>query len=307
MTVFVHLGVHKTGSTLLQNTLLENKDILAAHGTFYQRGPGRHPFWHFFRDGREEKFAIGCANLRQRFVENASAYRDVIFSSETIFGTSDLAGCERLYPNAPWALDALKEILDGLDAKIILYVRRQDNFIESTFLNRIQTLATSINLDHAALAQDDSWADFGHYFRSFDHRKLSWLQLVQDISSRFGRENVIVRPFESIKRGKQEYCRSFFSDFSEPSDLNLSVEVYENRSFSEKALREFLKVAKESEYKDLKRHRLDLQARYPSPEYPKIAMLSDEQRAEIIEAHAPENDKLFSDFITDEFAEFRYG
>ena len=306
MTIFVHLGAHKTGSTLLQNILFQNREALVRQKVFYQRGPGRHPFFEYYRDHDMAAFQNRCAELGARFQDNAARYRHVLFSSETLFGTSDLAGGTRLYPNAPWVLDVLSEILHGMEAHFILYTRRQDDFIESTFVNRIQTLATSAHLDHRALLSRSDWASFDSYLQSFDAQTLSWHQLASDIADRFGREALTVRPFESIARGKRHYCEAFLGDFCDPGRLDLTAEVYENRSFSATAMQAFLTQAPDLAYEDLKPLRLRLQEAYPVPQHPRLRLLSLSQRIAILKALEDSNRALFSEFICDSDHEFDY-
>ncbi|MGR3607283.1 MAG: hypothetical protein ACU0BN_00230 [Sulfitobacter sp.] len=306
MTIFVHLGAHKTGSTLLQNMLFRNRESLVRQKVFYQRGPGRHPFFEYYRDQNMAAFQNRCVELRERFQENAARYRHVVFSSETLFGTSDLSGGTRLYPNAPWVLDILTGILKGMNVHFILYTRRQDDFIESTFINRLQTLATSSHLDHRALLSRSDWSNFDNYLQSFDFQALSWHQLASEIADRFGRKTLTVRPYESIALGKRHYCEAFFGGVCDPSRLELTAEVYENRSFSATAMHEFITQAPSLEYEDLKPLRLRLQAAYPVPHHPRPRLLSLRQRIGILEALEGSNRALFSDFICDSDQEFHY-
>lgn len=306
MTVFVHLGAHKTGSTLLQNVLRNNRKRLLKQGVFYQRGPGRHPFWHFHQTGDLEDFQSRCEEMRAAFIENAQNNRHVIFSSETVFGSSDLAGNKRLYPQAPWALKALRDILEGLEVKIIFYVRRQDDFIESTFINRIQTLATSPNLDHVACLSDRTWGSFPAYLSSFDPANLSWLQLAEEMAAYFGARNLIIRPFETIRRGRADYSSTFLEDFCDPVRLDTAPEVYENRSFSQHAIDAFLAQAPQTPYEGLKALRLSLQERYPSPQYPRPRLLTLKQRAQILEVTEADNRALFARYVDDPDQMFAY-
>lgn len=306
MTIFVHMGAHKTGTTLLQNLLKENRAALTAQNVCYLRGPGRHPFWYYWRDGDKAAFRDRRAVFRRQFLKAARDHRHVIYSSETMFGTSDLAGARCLYPRATETLQALARALRGLEVRIIFYVRRQDDFIEASFLNRIQTLATSIHLDHARLLKDQNWSDFSVYKTEFEVDKLCWLDLMERFAAVFGREAIHVRPFESIKAGAAAYARRFASDFCDPEGLDLTPPVFENRSFSAPALEIFLKEARQRGYEDLKDLRLELQTRYPNTEYPRPSLLSGSERQAILDMHAASNHRLFSEWMAPEDQAFDY-
>ena len=306
MAVFVHMGAHKTGTTLLQNQLKANRPALEAQSVFYLRGPGRHPFWYYWRDGNKSDFRERRALWRRQFLHAERDHEHVIYSSETMFGTSDLGGTRCLYPRAGETLQALARTLRGLDVRIIFHVRRQDDFIEATFLNRIQTLATSMHLDHADLLRDQNWADFRAYLGSFDMAGLSWLDLVQRIEAVFGREALILRPFESIARGGTAYAHRFMQTFCDPAGLDLTPAVFENRSFSAPALEMFLKEAPRQSYQNLKALRLDLQARFPNTDYPRPTLLTKAERQEILETHAQSNHRLFADWMAPEDQDHDY-
>ncbi len=306
MTVFVHMGAHKTGTTLLQNLLKANRQALEAQGVFYLRGPGRHPFWYYWQDGDKVAFRERRAKFRRQFLRGARDHGHVIFSSETMFGTSDLTGAACLYPKATETLRALARALRGLEVRIVFYVRRQDDFIEATFLNRIQTLATSEHLDHAALLRNRSWRDFGAYMGEFDMAGLSWLDLATRFADVFGRAALIFRPFESIAGDSAAYARRFMGDFCDPEGLDLTPPVFENRSFSAPALAAFLQEAPGQPYESLKDLRLALQARFPNTEYPRPDLLTRDQRQVILETHAASNQHLFKDWMAPEDQVFDY-
>lgn len=273
MAVFVHMGAHKTGTTFLQNLLKANRTALQEQGTFNLRGPGRHPFWHYWQDGDKVAFQERRAVFCRQFMRAARNHRNVIYSSETMFGTSDLAGIKRLYPNANATFRALARTLRDLDVRIIFYVRRQDDFVEATYLNRIQTLATSPHLDHVALLRNPDWAEFRAYIDAFPIKALNWLDLIQRAASVFGTDALIVRPFESAAKDSQAFACRFMADFCDPASLDLAAPVGKDRSFLAPALEAFLQEAPHRTYQALKELRLSLKERFPNTDYPRPELL----------------------------------
>jgi hypothetical protein len=87
-TVFLHVGIAKTGTTYLQRTLFANRELLAQHGTLY---PGSDPAAHFLASldlrgtpfkGYTYERADGAWN---RLVAEANAFDgNVLISHETL-------------------------------------------------------------------------------------------------------------------------------------------------------------------------------------------------------------------------------
>ena len=305
--LYLHLGAHKTATTFLQNVLMSNEKELSQRGVQRLKIRARHLFWHLYRDGDRDAYVQRRRAFGRKIKQFEAAGGHGIFSSETMFGTSDLAEVECLYPKADQALKTLATLTDGMDRKVVFYIRRQDDFIESTFINRIQTLATSLHLDHKSLLKDDSWHDFPSYLKTFDPACLSWLELIERMAHYFGPENLIIRPFESIRRGKAAYASAFLAPVCpELEGLSLAPNVYANHSFSAPALKAFLTQARQQEYKHLKTLRLQLQETYPNTKYPRPKLLTEIQKQQIMDLHKAENAKLFERFIAPEDQIYAY-
>lgn len=301
MTLYLHLGAHKTATTLIQNTLKKNRQALIDQNVFYQRGPGRHPFWHYFQDGDLADFKSRCAEMRARFHDNCTTYRNVIFSSETTFGSSDLEGVSRLYPDADFALDHFVQMTEGLSCKLIFYVRRPDDFIQSTYINRLQTITGPWGTLPPA-----EWASFDRYLNQLSLSALNWHDLLTRMADRFGKENIIVRPFEAIAEGRTAYLQTFCANFCDPDQLDLTVPVMENRSFSNVALQQFREAVPHNSREALQDLRRTLQESYPSTTYAKPKLMSDAQKAQILDTTQHANDALFADFISRADQKYHY-
>ena len=297
MTVFVHLGAPKTATTLLQNLLKANRAALEAQGVVNLRGPERHPFWYYWRNGDKAEFAARRAAFRRRFRAAARAFDHVIYSSETMFGASDLAGASRLFPRAETVANSLARMFRGMDVHLIFYVRRQDSYIESTFIHRFQTLPVRVKTDAEAARDIARWGRFEDYLASFDPACLDWDDLLMRLAGPFGRDRLTVRPFETIGAGRAAYARDFFAQFSNPDRLALGGEVFDNRSFSDPALKAYIKAIPDTPLLELRALRLALQARWPNTDYPRPHLLSAAQRTDILAACAPSNRRLFAKWI----------
>lgn len=139
VTLFLHLGLHKTGTTFLQHTLKDNADWLAEQGALFpvtgRDGSNRRTApdaWSghaaLSKAIRAEKTgAKGRAVLQDLRDEiSASGASKVIISSETLF-----------HPKIPAYI--LQWFADTDIARVIpvVYLRRQDKFAEAIYLERL--------------------------------------------------------------------------------------------------------------------------------------------------------------------------
>lgn len=111
--VFLHIGLHKTGTTAIQHFLENNKKPLQQHGLSY---PGYY-FGYAMRLGYPD-WAAHVARLRP--ILAAIPEDNIILSDE------DLSAC-------PAHIGAILAALDGFELKIICYVRRQDAWLQSFY------------------------------------------------------------------------------------------------------------------------------------------------------------------------------
>jgi hypothetical protein len=127
MTVYVHIGLHKTGTSSIQAFLRKNKPALLERGVLYPRTgwtAGGHHNLAYELLGRK-RFSEAAGRLSELEAELAGA-PNVVLSSEE-FEFLELAEVRRL-----------KESLGLRDAKIVVYLRRQDALIGSTYAQQVK-------------------------------------------------------------------------------------------------------------------------------------------------------------------------
>lgn len=184
--LYLHIGMHKTGSTSIQYFLHANRALLHRQGVDYpeeQRyGYAHHPLaWlclpHArFMDPLKDKYAT-----REAWVNDLNAFRDrlkasrydrIILSSET-FADTDPA--------------KVAEYFRDFDTRIIVYLRRQDLYLESSYnQNRKMKIKTRRLTDSADREQYLDWI----------RPKLDYLALLDAWARHFGAERITVVPFE---------------------------------------------------------------------------------------------------------------
>lgn len=120
--VIVHAGIHKTGSSFIQNTLFKNRETLAQHGVLYpltgirqkapSRGRSHRAFRHFDAAGP------AFAKLQNEITQSGA--RTVVLSYEALFR-----------PGV--APETLRQGLAGHETTLLLYVRNPVDYIESKY------------------------------------------------------------------------------------------------------------------------------------------------------------------------------
>jgi hypothetical protein len=124
VNLYLHIGTHKTGTSALQHYLLHNQEILKKSGWLYpttgisSNHYGHHDIaWHI-----NKKTPFTYARLADEI--EASACGNVILSSEEFEFTKT--------PNA------VADFFHAFNTRIIVYFRRQDEFLLSEFNQNVK-------------------------------------------------------------------------------------------------------------------------------------------------------------------------
>jgi len=152
--LILHVGTHKTGTTAIQTALKKNSKAMRAEGFAVLSPP------------KCLRTLQGISTPRQMLVdqcrETLAAYRAKFPGKRLIVSHEGLSGDPlRGYRNAPAIVKTLLEAF-GRDIHVVLFLRRQDEFISSMFVQYLQ--------------QGHSWN-----FRSFRERVglLNWHRLAK--------------------------------------------------------------------------------------------------------------------------------
>ena len=130
---FIHCGLHKTGTTALQNFFARNAQALLDAGLHYPGsgtsvGGAHHNLaWEL---GRDRRFLGRHGNLELMLRQAASVGRDTVVSSEDF--ESSLLSPERWTP----LVDALKGL--GFSVTFVIYLREPASYLQSLFLENIK-------------------------------------------------------------------------------------------------------------------------------------------------------------------------
>ncbi len=224
--ICLHIGLEKTGTTAIQHFLASNRQALQSKGFYFPTSPG--PYSHvrlaaYCHDHDRKKHlaqmlgindAQAITSFRTTFAadfdkEISKRRGKIILSSEHC--------SSRL--NSRSEIQALRDFLATYDdnPKIIVYLRRQDELLESTYSTSVKAGRTEpFKIPTAAAAK---------------HRYDYW-HLLQLWSASFGKQNIAVRLFEDAvtKHG------SIIEDFAEAVGMTFSLAGFTRPSIQNRRL-----------------------------------------------------------------------
>lgn len=279
MKTVIHVGLQKTASTMLQRNLHRNRQLLQGAGIGYVR----------LRPLNETAdiahLPALTATIRALAIPNRQApdanavtaelesirsmgEETIIISDENILGPINHESGKPAYPNAGEIVEWLIDTLGPDSYRVILYVRSQDTYIESTYLHRIH-IGRSIR--------------FNKYLKRIDIESFDWDALATRIASRIGRGNMSVVPYETIERGELVFINRFLELGKVPVRFQQEhlADQTSNRSYSALALELALRCNDILEAEDLRSFRYFLQTNYSNATHERPTLLTDERRKAI--------------------------
>lgn len=222
-SVVLHLGAHKTATSLIQKFMRDNPKLCRDAGIV---APRRSETDRYIRWGRRADIAAGGGELRERIAEaDRGDAEHFVISHENAIGRPLTSRGGRLYPDARTRATEVRGALGDLPLTVVYYVRQAADFVESYYLQSIQEGGT---------------AEFAEWFSQYHGPSLSWDPVYEDLCAVFGAEAVHIRSFdEEIKKGQAGFLEGFFSIFAPDKDEqlgNFEYEPVQNSSISERGL-----------------------------------------------------------------------
>lgn len=180
ITLYFHIGTHKTGSTSIQNTLAKSRSDLASSGVFYPDiFPGlnaHHPISRLTGWGGSKAQPDKILSLAEWCYKEANEIdaHTVLISSESL----------SIIPRA----NLLEPFSKFFDVKVLLYVKRQDTYLESLYNQHVKSYD---------LRYSGSILDFNDSHKFHERRGFDYLRIARDWSEVFGEGAVEVREYPS--------------------------------------------------------------------------------------------------------------
>mgnify|MGYP001110171798 CR=1 FL=1 len=180
--LFIHIGTPKTGSTAIQRAL-EN----------YRRSEGAKHVYYILQPPHACVRKIQQATLPDVSISdelNAHIVSDVGYSqanqetpSDVILSSEGFAGMPLTgFDNSDITASILKDATSEFNVRVIVYLRRQDQYVESMYTQTIHE------------GESHSFEGFLENFN--DQKALDYSSLLASFESQFGIENMVVRSYE---------------------------------------------------------------------------------------------------------------
>jgi hypothetical protein len=214
-TAIIHAGMFKTGSTAIQQFLYDNKKRLKGNGIVYP-GMGmkgsiaHHNFLWSYEEGVPYNINDGDKPTWEELNLNyLSSGNVLIISSEALYSPL-------LNPNN--ALE-IKRKLFNYDVKILLYVRRQDDFYASSYAQKVKR--------GVYVPELKEW---------IKQSKFNFERQFKGIIKSFGQANFIVRMYDFSSFYEGNIFKDFMHAVGLPWDDNYVIPGMKNDSLSAKAI-----------------------------------------------------------------------
>ena len=296
-TLWIHIGMAKTGSTAIQFFCKENADVLAKKGYGYPALSFHYPGISKAHNGRfllgmlidengnrdleqeDKNFQAGMQMVDELFLE----YDNVVLSDESIWRGMDME------KKNLWELLMEKAKKGGYGIRVIVYFRRQDKFFPSNWNQLVK--------------KQWSQETFAQYTGREERYFLNYYDKLERMASVIGKENIIVRRYD----GKEHFeGGSIYSDFLSAIGLTMTEEytvskevrnsgLYGNTHEIKRVLNSILKdrdrkvqmflMERLQEFSDVS------QENYPSE------MFSQEEIHEILDRYGPGNRKVAEEYL----------
>lgn len=274
--VHLHIGTHKTGTTVLQQTLAENPQTLAQQGYLYPRAGWHQYAQHFL--AFEKK---GSVNTGMTF-EGETAWSDLRQEIDQFDGNNIIISSEEFSTlTAPDKIIELKEELKNYDIRVYIYLRRQDAIFESIYNQQTKDwLSPRIeSIEECIACPEIIYPLFDYY--AFLTR---WASI-------FGKEHLAVRNYSELRQKNI----STVDDFLVLAGIDAYAivapsEPVENKSISRRAM-EMVRLSKLAGLTDDQRQRIFELALsfFPGSDG---GLLNSRQREEILRRYKKSNKKL---------------
>lgn len=200
-TIYLHIGMPKTGTSHIQNFLYNNEKALNKYGYTFPHfkiipgvGKGRNAYflrYKLYQEDGERDLAAEQQLVEHNFdiiCKAAENYDKIILTEEGLWNIEPLV----------WTRYIEEAKKSNFDTKIIVYLRRQDLFLQSYWAQVVKEWSV------------DSFSDYidsDHYHTL----TLDYWDKLESLAADFGKENLIVRPYE--KQQYQGKTRDLTSDF----------------------------------------------------------------------------------------------
>lgn len=227
MRTVLHLGAHKTGTSLIQKYLRDHPEERERLGLgLIPRSDMNHLI------GSGQQLVEHPGRLRDRLeTETAQPWTAVVASHEDALGPPfDHRVGPGLYPRAAATARLLADLcaeVGDAEVRIVYYVRPIEDFLESYYLQTVHQGGTR---------------SFEEWVGDLDLEAIRWQPVVDALDAAFGPERVLLGDFREVAHGQSPFLRWFLERAGLPAPDDIDYPAARNRSLSDRGLRMALSV-----------------------------------------------------------------
>jgi len=293
MKLFLNISPAKMGNSFVQQFFLQQQELLRGRRIFFLKNQFKdaQPHYRMKKPIVEASLTghIGKADLAELASDYFSFVDSDKYDSVYHLVTGGLFGdpmrCD--IDKARAALITLKALTKDHDVHLFTFIRRQDKFLESYYVQKVQ---------------GGQQLSFDEFMETVDMRQISWNKLITIAEELFGPDRIEVHPFEMIRFGEKEFlmnCARFFTD-PEAFDYNNLDQLPKNRSYSDIALKIAQSANPLLSQEEQRLLRTFLQSNFSNVTHPRAQLFSKELSQEIMNYHQGGNEAVFSRYCRDQ-------
>ncbi len=289
--LFLHIGMHKTGTSSLQHFLDIYSDELLRQGFYVPVTGGiKHRHHSFAFELKKED------NLEKTFKDNP-IWENLKLEIKSTPADKIIMSSEEFSLISPKAIQALKVFFKAYDVKIYIYIRRQSDMVESVYNQDIKDINSSEKKSIENWLQEQE--AFLYFHLDYYQKILKWEEV-------FGIDNIVVRVYDSDRL----FYKNTVSDFFSLLDINIEHDntIRKNRSVSIKAL-ELIRLSKHIKMEVSERKKIfDLAQKYFPYKKENNYLLTKNEKIAIDNRCLASNEmlknKYFSELKSDVFSDY---
>lgn len=212
--VIIHIGHLKSGSSSIQNFIYDNNAKLTSGGKRLRYVQSAIAIERFI--------GIRHLFLNKVDLESGGRWPDVVDEISACEEEVAIVSYEGLIRYSKNEVELVGGLLEKFEVTVVVYLRRQDFFIQSLYVEYLQNHSFK--------------CDFSSFATAYEHL-CDYRHIVSLWSDVFGSEKIIVRNFDHIVSQAGDVVVDFCSLFniSIPEDVDLSI-YRENRSLKKEML-----------------------------------------------------------------------
>ena len=212
-TLYIHIGTPKTGTTTIQQFLKHNANLLLSKGIYYPEFPKELDNAFILpAECTGEDSLEGNVGWLPRSECSPNQIRDIIHEK---FNTANkvLLSSECIWGETRDKYSFLQNLVaEDVQVKVIVYLRKQIDFLESQYRECIRVLELTACVEDAC--NPDKHIIDGII------ENLDYYRVLESMAKAIGKENIIVRPYER----SQFKNNSLLDDFLDTIGLEMSNE-----------------------------------------------------------------------------------